>query len=124
MLRWGHYDNAGYYRNDGSTPITAPGTGDSVNITVVVHGTSAAITYNGNAVATMTHPNPRGYVGLVTNRSKVAFDTRYPHRPAGKLPHEEGRSAGPQEQPNQPNQPNQPSPVPRAAAGALPRRGS
>ena len=75
VLRWGHYDNAGYYRNDGSTPITAPGAGDPVTITVVVHGTRTAITYNGRAIATMTNPNTRGYVGLLTNQSKVAFDT-------------------------------------------------
>lgn len=74
-LRWGSYDNAGYYTNIGSMPITAPSTGQSVTLAVEVHGTSVEIFLNGKSVATTTAPNSGGMVGLVANLADVGFES-------------------------------------------------
>ena len=71
VLRWGVYDNAGYYQFLGGVPVDGSG---AANIAVEVRGSAVDIFFNGEAVGTATTANPGGYVGLVSTRSKVAFE--------------------------------------------------
>ncbi len=74
-LRWGSYDNAGYYQNMGSMPIAAPATGQNVTIAVEVYGTAVTIFYNGTEMTQVTAPHAGGMVGLIANLADVGFDT-------------------------------------------------
>jgi Domain of Unknown Function (DUF1080) len=75
VLRWGNYDARGYYKQQGSVDIPTVAHGQSVTIAVEVHGATATVTFNGTKVATMANSNAKGYVGLVTNQSKVAYES-------------------------------------------------
>ena len=74
-LRWGSYDNAGYYTNIGSVPVKAPATGQSVTLAVEVHGTAVEIFLNGDSIATTTSTHSGGMVGLVSTLADVAFES-------------------------------------------------
>jgi hypothetical protein len=69
-LRWGSYDNAGYYQNIGSMGVATSG---DTTLQVVVHGSDVAISLNGQQVATTTAANTSGHVGLSTSVTAVAF---------------------------------------------------
>jgi hypothetical protein len=69
-LRWGSYDNAGYYVNVGSTTVSTSG---DVTLKAVVRGTNVVIYLNGTQVATATATNGSGHVGLTTSVTSVAF---------------------------------------------------
>ena len=74
-LRWGYYDDAGYYQNQGWDFIPAPETGQSVTLKVEVRGNQYTVIYNGTTVITETSPHAGGMVGLVATQSDVAFDS-------------------------------------------------
>ena len=69
-LRWGSYDNAGYYQNVGSMTVSTSG---DTTLKAVVHGSSVTIFLNGTQVATATANNTSGHVGLSTSVTAVAF---------------------------------------------------
>lgn len=71
VLRWGTYDNAGYYQFIGGTDVSSQGTD---KIAVIQQGGQIEIEFNGNIVGSTTTSNPGGYVGLVSTLSAVAFE--------------------------------------------------
>ncbi len=75
ILRWGTYDNSGYYQNIGSVPVTAPAVLQNVTIAVEVQESQITIFYNGEQVATAETVNVGGMVGLIASESDVAFDS-------------------------------------------------
>ena len=74
-LRWGTYDNAGYYQNTGSVSVTAPATGEKVVMAVEVDNQVVSIFFNGEKVAEANAQNVGGYVGLVASETDIAFHT-------------------------------------------------
>ncbi len=74
IVRWGHYDNAGYFQYAGSSSITAPAVGESVTLAVEVHGADIEIFYQGQKLADATTSSPGGMVGLVASGAEVAFE--------------------------------------------------
>ncbi len=74
IVRWGHYDNAGYFQYAGSSAITAPAVGESVTLAVEVHGADIEIFYQGQKLADATTSSPGGMVGLVASGTEVAFE--------------------------------------------------
>lgn len=75
VLRWGSYDERGYYAYEGSVPIAAPAPHQLVTVAVEVVQSNVTIFYNGEQVATTTTVNPGGLVGLLTSETDVAFDS-------------------------------------------------
>ncbi len=73
-LRWGQYDNLGYYSEIGSMENPGFTPGATQNISVEVHGTQVDISLNGEAVANFTAIHDKGIVGLVASASAVSFD--------------------------------------------------
>lgn len=73
-LRWGRYDDAGYYENIGWDLIPAPAVGEQVWFHIEVRGDQYTIFHNGNEVVTAQTDAPGGMVGLVATQSDVAFD--------------------------------------------------
>lgn len=71
QLRWGTYDDRGYYQFMGSAPVDGTG---AVRLGVTVHGTSVTIEFNGQAIAKAESTYSGGYVGLVASKARVAFD--------------------------------------------------
>ena len=71
VLRWGTYDNAGYYQFIGGTDVSTRGTD---TIAVIQQGGQIQIEFNGEIVGETTTANPGGYVGLVSTLSAVAFE--------------------------------------------------
>ncbi len=71
VLRWGTYDNAGYYQFIGGTDVTSLGTD---TIAVIQQSGQIDIEFNGQIVGSTTTSNPGGYVGLVSTLSAVAFE--------------------------------------------------
>lgn len=71
VLRWGRYDDAGYYQFIGGVPVDGSGTSQ---VAVEVRGNAVDIYFNGEMVGSTETPNPGGYVGVVATRSKVGFD--------------------------------------------------
>ncbi len=74
IVRWGYYDAEGYYQYVGSASITPVATGEAVSLSVEVHGATATISLNGQEISTIETQNARGYVGLVSSLSTVAYD--------------------------------------------------
>ncbi len=72
-LRWGEYDNLGYYRSIGSVPVAAPSAGQSVSLAVEVHGTTISVFHNGGQAAVFESTESSGMVGLISSLSQVAF---------------------------------------------------
>jgi len=70
-LRWGTYDDRGYYEYIGSVPAAVSG---SVQLGATVHGTSVSIELNGQVVAKTQSSYSGGYVGLVASTAQIAFD--------------------------------------------------
>ena len=72
-MRWGTYDNAGYYQFGGSVPLVQPVDGSLVNISVEVHGANVRIEIDGSTVSEIEVSHVGGLVGLVATQSKAAF---------------------------------------------------
>ncbi len=73
VIRWGHYDDRGYYQQMQTFPITRPVTGEEVTLAAEVRGTAVTLFYNGERLADVTAPYASGLVGLVVNATPVAF---------------------------------------------------
>ncbi len=73
VVRWGYYDDKGYYQQVQTFPITRPGTGEEVTLAAEVRGTAVALYYNGQKLGDVTAPYAGGLVGLVVNATPVAF---------------------------------------------------
>ena len=73
-LRWGRYDEAGYYENVGWDQIPAPQPNEPVTLHIEVRGSEFTVVHNGNVVVTAATTNPGGMVGLVASQSVVSFD--------------------------------------------------
>jgi hypothetical protein len=72
-LRWGRYDDLGYYVYLGHVNIDRPANGENVTLTVEGHDKEVSITVNGTPIAAFTTVYGGGLVGLVATQSKVAF---------------------------------------------------
>ena len=72
-LRWGTYDELGYYQNIGWDLISAPAANEPVSLRIESRGDAYTIIHNGNTVVTETTPYPGGMIGLVASQSEVAF---------------------------------------------------
>ncbi len=72
-LRWGEYDEKGYYQFIGSVDIDAPATGQAVKLGVEVHGQSVTIMFNGEKVGEATATHTSGMVGLSTSNAVISF---------------------------------------------------
>ncbi|MEM7092348.1 MAG: hypothetical protein AAF567_05045 [Actinomycetota bacterium] len=72
VLRWGKYDDAGYYDFLGSAAVTASGT-DTISVTV--RGAVVDIYFNDAYIASTRTDRIGGYVGLISTLSAVAFES-------------------------------------------------
>ena len=72
ILRWGAYDDRGYYQMLGSAPLSSAG--QSVEFVVEVHGTDVEVWVDGEQLTSFSAPNAGGHVGLVTSRAAAAFN--------------------------------------------------
>ena len=73
VVRWGYYDDKGYYQQVQTFPIARPGTGEEVTLAAEVRGTAVALYFNGQKLGDVTAPYAGGLVGLVVNATPVAF---------------------------------------------------
>ncbi len=81
IVRWGQYDDAGYYRFIGSQPIKTPAAGQSIAMSLEVRGAKVSIEIDGEPVASfstdmvggMVGGIVGGMVGLVATQSQIAF---------------------------------------------------
>lgn len=74
ILRWGEYDDKGYYQNIGSMQITAPKSGENITLSVEVHSNSVAISMNGELIEETESTHAGGMVGLVASLTAISFD--------------------------------------------------
>ncbi len=72
-LRWGRYDELGYYENIGWDLVPAPAAGEPVTIRIESRGDQYTIIHQGNTVVTETTTDPGGMVGLISTLSQVDF---------------------------------------------------
>lgn len=73
-LRWGEYNERGFYQLLGSVDIDAPAKGQSIVLSVEVHGQSVSVSLNGSQVATFESRETGGRVGLIASVAQVSFD--------------------------------------------------
>lgn len=73
VLRWGYYDDLGYYQLLERFEIERPAVNQAVNLAVEVSGTDVSIFYNGVLMGEVVAPEAGGFVGLVVNATPVAF---------------------------------------------------
>ena len=73
-LRWGYYDDAGYYVNLGSAELGRANPAGSIRLGVEVHGADVRIFADGIEIAATQAPRVGGYVGLASSASSVGFD--------------------------------------------------
>ena len=74
VLRWGQYDDKGYYGTDGVVvPVTAPAAGEVVTISARVLDGVVYVSYNGEVMGEI-QSTATGHVGLVSSTAAVAFD--------------------------------------------------
>jgi len=73
-LRWGSYNEAGYYLYGGSVEVTRPETGQSVTLAVEVLDVDVRIFFNGELVGETTAISVGGHVGLVASETDIAFE--------------------------------------------------
>lgn len=74
VLRWGSYDNAGFYVFDGMAELPQVAAGQVVRLSVEVHGRFVKVSVDDVAVAYFESPEEAGMVGLVATKSVVAFE--------------------------------------------------
>ncbi len=72
VLRWGYYDQLGYYQLMGSTQIDR-GPDGSVRIVAEVHDEVVALSLDGEFIAEFASVEGGGYVGLVSSRAAASF---------------------------------------------------
>lgn len=74
VVRWGFYDELGYYQSLGSANLDGTDSRAGVTFTVEVHGTAVELWVDGVPMAEFTTSNGGGLVGLVTSRAAASFD--------------------------------------------------
>ncbi len=74
VLRWGAYDNLGYYQMIGSVPLETTNPDGGVTFAVEVHGADVQLVVSGVEIATFTADNGGGLVGLVSSRAAASFE--------------------------------------------------
>ena len=72
-LRWGRYDELGYYENIGWDFVPAPAADQQVTLRIESRGNQYSIIYQGYTVATETTDDPGGMIGLISTQSQVDF---------------------------------------------------
>ena len=72
-VRWGSYDDRGYYQYVGAEEITAPGAGAPMTLAVEVHGADVVIEVDGNQIGEFNTQYAGGRVGLVATQSVISF---------------------------------------------------
>lgn len=72
-VRWGSYDNRGYYQFVGAEAITAPAPGADVTLAVVVDGADVTVEVDGTQVGSFSTRYVGGQVGLVATQSIISF---------------------------------------------------
>jgi len=75
VLRWGYYDNAGYYQSIGTLEVQAPAVGKSINLAVEVTGSKVKVILDDQISAEFETKSVGGMVGLVSSESDIAFDS-------------------------------------------------
>ena len=73
VLRWGHYDDRGYYQLLGAVDLD-PSASDSARFSVEVHGDQITVRADGEFVTTFASTGSGGHVGLVTSRAAGSFN--------------------------------------------------
>ena len=73
VVRWGFYDDRGYYQMVGSAPVDSSRVGRPVTLTVEVHVAEIQVMVDGVLVTEFTSENGGGLVGLVTSRAAATF---------------------------------------------------
>ena len=73
-LRWGEYNNLGYYQQLGSVAVTAPSAGQTISLSVEVHGNVVAVSLDGTVVGNFEMTESGGMVGLISSVSQISFD--------------------------------------------------
>ena len=71
-VRWGFYDDRGYYQMIGSLPV--PSTSSTIRFGVEVHDEFVEVWIDGEKITTFEAPSSGGHVGLVTSRAAASFD--------------------------------------------------
>lgn len=72
-LRWGVYDDRGYYEARGWAPIDL-GADGAANMEIEVHGNQVRVIVNGATITEFATVDSGGQVGLVTSRAAAFFD--------------------------------------------------
>ena len=72
VLRWGFYDESGYYEAIGSVPITL-GSSGAVDLAIEVHGNEVQVLADGLLITSFTTVQSGGHVGLVASRAAATF---------------------------------------------------
>ena len=73
-VRWGYYDDAGYYQNIDSLEIDGPSAGQWVRLQADVVDGVVTVKFNGRTIASFDHSSTAGHVGLVSSTAVVGFD--------------------------------------------------
>ncbi len=71
ILRWGSYDDRGYYQMIGSRAVDGAAAG--LHLTVEVHNTTVSVRIDDEVVAEFSTKNGGGLVGLVSSKSAAEF---------------------------------------------------
>ena len=72
VLRWGQYDDRGYYELLGAVDLEPPA-GDSARFSVEVYGNEITVRADGQFITAFTSNSAGGHVGLVTSRAAGSF---------------------------------------------------
>ena len=72
VLRWGFYDDLGYYQMVGSTEVD--GADNGISLLVEVRSDLVTVAIDGVSISEFTTENRGGLVGLVSSRSAASFD--------------------------------------------------
>ncbi len=73
IVRWGSYDDRGYYQYVGAEDIGTPAAGTEVTLAVEVNGSDVHIEVNGERVGYLNTKYAGGHVGLVATQSIISF---------------------------------------------------
>lgn len=73
-IRWGSYNNSGFYVFAGMQSLPPVAAGELVNLSIEVQGTFVEVSVDGDVVAYFESPEAAGMVGLVATKSVVSFE--------------------------------------------------
>ena len=75
IVRWGSYDERGYYTYVGAEAISPTPSGEALTLSVEVHGAEVEISVNDTVIGGFTTQFAGGQVGLVATQSAVSFSS-------------------------------------------------